>query len=113
MIQTIYADARNEIIIGEGIPEKFRTCRGVRQGCPLSPILFCLFLEDIDVEWIKFADDVALVSDAVEGLQSILRGLEKYCDRNRMIVNTNKTKVLIFKNGGRRKERGGPLKMRN
>ena len=51
----------------------------------------------------KFADDVAVVAEDAARLNGMLRSLAKYVERNRMQVNLAKTKVMVFRNGGRRK----------
>ena len=45
-----------------------------------------------------FADDIALI--ASNGLQKQINKLESYCDEWKMTVNTEKTKVIVFKDGG-------------
>ena len=45
-----------------------------------------------------WADDLILVSDSVEGLQTQLDGLFNFCKDSHMIVNEMKTKVVLFGN---------------
>lgn len=123
MSRTIYRDTKNCVITSEGVSETFQTHRGVRQGCPLSPVLFNLFIEDLEEEWkkknlggtvigktkifcLKFADDVVVVADDREGLKDMPQSLEKYTTKNQLEVNTTKTKIMIFRKGGKRKEEG-------
>lgn len=101
--------------------EGFEMFKGVRQSCPLSPSLFDLGIDNIDESWeksneggtviggkkifcLKFADDIAIVSDTKEGLQAMFKDLEKYTERNKMVINVGKTKVMVFRNGGRLKK---------
>ena len=63
---------------------------------------------------VKFADDVAIVADLVEGLKEMLRELENYCDKNDLEVNTEKSKIIKFRKGGRRgKSKSGFPKKEN
>ena len=50
MIKGIYSITTNDVITGDGISESFETGIGVRQGCPLSPTLFNIALDDVDDE---------------------------------------------------------------
>ena len=43
-----------------------------------------------------------MVSDTVEGLQWMLKDLERYAEENRMEVNAKKTKIMVCRNGGTR-----------
>ena len=84
---------------------------GVNQGGNTSPPLFCQYLSDLDnylhqncglciaddiIVHLLWADDLVLVSDSDEGLQKQLNGLFTFCEKNLMIVNELKTKVITF-----------------
>ena len=45
---------------------------------------------------LMYADDMVLLSNSAEGLQKSLFLLESYCHKWQLVVNTKKTKVLIF-----------------
>ena len=83
----------------------------VRQACPLSLLLFNLYiqyvineaLEDIQegvkvggvlIPAIRFADDQAMVSHTVRGLQVIMNKLQDTPEKYNMRINTKKTKIM-------------------
>jgi len=47
-----------------------------------------------------FADDIALISDTVPGLQNQLNVLKRVSDNLGLVVNTEKTKVVVYRMGG-------------
>ena len=48
-----------------------------------------------------YADDIELFANTPDESQHLLDILQDYCARNRLTVNTSKTKVVIFRKGGR------------
>ena len=46
-----------------------------------------------------FADDTVLFAETKQGLQTALNGLKLYCKRKKMVINTTKTKELVFSRG--------------
>ena len=62
--------------------------------------------EGIDIGMLKLflllhADDKILFANDKENLQLSLNILENYCKRWKLKVNTRKTKVMVFRKGGR------------
>jgi hypothetical protein len=70
----------------DGVTSSFRCQQGVKQGCPLSPLLFGLYLDvlkgrlngrecdaptltNVHVWLLLFVDDLALTSESKVGLQ--------------------------------------------
>uniref|UniRef100_A0AAX7TJ37 Reverse transcriptase domain-containing protein n=1 Tax=Astatotilapia calliptera TaxID=8154 RepID=A0AAX7TJ37_ASTCA len=77
---------------------------GVPQGCVMSPFLYSLFTHDCrpadgSNTIIKFADDttvIGLISDNDEAAyREEVDRLAEWCNRNNLLLNTEKTKELI------------------
>lgn len=120
-IRSMYEGAVYILQDGNKRTQPVPATRGIKQGCPLSPLLFTLFINDLPAylqqhcakegiecgQWrircLKFADDVSLVASTAKGLQRLLDALHGYAGAKQLTVNVSKTKVLVF--GGRLKRR--------
>ena len=116
MYETVKARIRTE----EGYTEAFDCPVGLKQGCMLSPVIFSIFVNELtklrensdkhgiqlfpeitEIFLFLFADDIALISDTIQSLKRQLKILEKFCEMYKMIVNVIKTKIMVFRLGGR------------
>jgi hypothetical protein len=85
----------------------------VKQGYPLSPLLFGLYLDalegrldgrecdaptlaDVHIWLLLFANDLVLTSESEVGLQQQLNTLQQFCAERGFIVNMEKTKAMVF-----------------
>ncbi|XP_071572942.1 uncharacterized protein [Temnothorax nylanderi] len=117
--EEILRETKSRVRVGNEIGEEFWTGRGVRQGCPLSPLLFNIMLADMEEEMgrvkgggirlggkriytLAYADDVVLIAEDEDQMRSMLERLEGYLGRKRLELNVEKTKIMRFKKGGGR-----------
>ena len=113
LLQHMYRTARSVVSYDGFTSSEFPCHKGVRQGCPLSPLLFFLFISDLEhellanssgkvrigeqeVRVIMFADDLVLLVETSEGLQQSLSALYHYCHSWQLKINADKSKVMIF-----------------
>ena len=113
-IQSLYTDVSCAVNINGSLTDWFPVRQGVKQGCGLSPTLFAIYINDL-VDYINhlncgihvggtqislflYADDIVLLSESEEGLQSMLNVLHVWCSMWRLDVNEAKTKILHFRN---------------
>ena len=117
IIKSMYENAKSRVKFCNGIGNEFFCSLGVRQGECLSSILFSLFLNDIEEQFIVsgfegielkmfklfmllYADDIVIFSNTAEELQYGLNLLSDYCLKWKLKVNVSMTKIMIFRNGG-------------
>ena len=132
VIYNMYSNIKS-CVSHKGTISSFFACEiGVRQGENLSPVLFSLFLNDMqefiqqnggtgidladspdETQWLKlllllYADDTVILSDSASDFQNCLNAFNDYCKLWHLNVNLNKTKIIIF---GARKTRTFDFKL--
>ena len=121
VLQNMYLDIKSCVSANGADSLFFFSNRGVRQGDNISPILFSLFLNDLEnhlhadnikgipvecntdnlyfffkVYVLLYADDTIIIADNEEALQKSLHSFSKYCNEWKLHVNNDKTKVVVF-----------------
>ena len=117
IIKNMYSNIKSCVRNCHRYSDFFDCAIGLRQGEVMSPILFSLFLEDLELFLqddvnsglnindimlliLLFADDMAVFGKTPEDLQRSLDLLKVYCGNWGLNVNTDKTKIMVFRKRG-------------
>ena len=117
MIKNIYSKTYSYIKSNGSFSAIFETNTGVKQRDPLSPLLFNIYLNDlveylgvnsmtptlneVKINSLLYADDLALVATSPEDLQVKLNLLHEYCKKWKLNINLSKTKIVEFNKTGK------------
>jgi hypothetical protein len=116
-LKAMYETVSYKIKLKDGYLDPIKSNLGLKQGCPLSPMMFNLYIDDIKdifdeqcdpvtitdtkISHFLYADDLVLVSLSPEGLQRSLDKISNYAITKSLTISIKKSKSMIFNTGGR------------
>ena len=108
---TSYLTGRRQFVqIDDAVSSTTDVCFGVPQGSILGPVLFNLYVNDLSdnldptISSHQYADDTSLyshckpadINSCENNIQSNLDDLSNWSTSNNLVLNTKKTKVMLF-----------------
>jgi len=124
-LRSLYDNAKICVRTQQGNTKFYSITQGVLQEEILSPLLFALFISDIDkfldnkgctpvslggnnaLHLLMLADDNVTLSESRAGLQFKINCLKEYFAINDLEINLGKTKVILFRRGGKSQRKIG------
>lgn len=111
-IQKLYAVSSSRVRLSCGLSEEIKLCRGLRQGCPLSCLLYDMFADDsryslqglgVEVPGVTeraakldFADDQVLLAGSAAELKEMLNRMSAWADLHEMEFGVKKCGVMVM-----------------
>ena len=122
VIRNMYSNVKSCVMLNQHVSESFVCNVGVRQGENLSPLLFALYVNDLenyllehDCNYLNFdddylnthlkllvamyADDTIILCDSEYRMKDALEALYNYCEDWKLKLNCSKSKIVVFSKG--------------
>ncbi|GAA6064832.1 receptor-type tyrosine-protein phosphatase F-like, partial [Tachysurus ichikawai] len=110
-VRSLYDRSRSLVRIAGSKSDLFPVHVGLRQGCPLSPVLFIIYMDRISrrsrgpegvrfgdhrISSLLFADDVVLLASSNQDLQCALGRFAAECEAAGMRISTSKSEAMVL-----------------
>ena len=110
----MYARQEGTVRTGHGTTDWFKTGKGVRQGCILSPCLFNFYAESImrnagveeaqagikiagrNINNLRYSHDTTLMAESEEEQKSLLMRVRVESEKVGLKLNIQKTKIMAY-----------------
>lgn len=106
-VKMSYNQCSASVIVNKKVGESFEIMSYVRQGCPLSPLLFAIYLEPFclkilngniggfrlhssEVKILAYADDIAVFCTDKKSVSEVVKDVKQFCKLSGSAVNWNK-----------------------
>ena len=109
-LHTLYSRSVSRVNVNGRSTEEFEVRQGVKQGSPLSPLLYALFIDglirelknskvgavfyDLTLTTLCYADDIVLLANTLDDLLLLRDIAERYAAKFRFDFNPSKVKLL-------------------
>ncbi len=110
-VRSLYDRSRSLVRIAGSKSDLFPVHVGLRQGCPLSPVLFIIFMDRISrrsqgpegvgfgehaISSLLFADDVVVLATSDQDLQHALGRFAAECEAVGMRISASKSEAMVL-----------------
>ena len=114
-LKSLYSNTSLAIRVGGRVGSSHPSLTGVKQGCPLSPTLFGLFLDGLfryisvhcpdigpvlsdgtRISNLQYADDVTLLARSPADLQLLINCAVEFCKLVGLQLSPSKTSIILF-----------------
>ena len=129
-IKASYKNATTRIIVSSSQSREIYQNKGVKQGCPCSPLIFNMAIDPLldalqrldqgfhmgerQITVQAYADDILLIAESEHGMQQQLDVVQRYCEHTGMQLAPAKCKSMSFTfRHGRRETAYTDLRLNN